>query len=155
MNTYMLVKAIHILAAIALVGPLALAARWLPLSREAAPKQMLNELHLQTNIAGWLVLITGGAMLYVSGWAFLSLAWMQISIGLFVFVQVFDHFWAELFSRPMACMRTSPLAKSYGWGLHFNGESKVALVAIESAEYQRLSGNSAINQARAMRSKRA
>ncbi|MDR1988864.1 MAG: DUF6157 family protein [Acidobacteriaceae bacterium] len=66
-----------------------------------------------------------------------------------------NKLWAEFFSKPMACMRTSPLAKSYGWGLHFNGESKVALVAVESAEYQRLSGNSAIKQTCAMRSKRA
>jgi hypothetical protein len=66
-----------------------------------------------------------------------------------------NELWAEFFSKPMACMRTSPLAKSYGWGLHFNGESKVALVAVESAEYQRLLGNSAIKQTCAMRSKRA
>jgi uncharacterized membrane protein len=112
MNTYTLTKAIHILAAIALVGPLALAARWLPLSREAAPKRMLDELHLQTHIAGWLVLVTGGAMLYVSGWAFLNLAWMQISIGLFVFVQVFDHFWADKREEQLAggsLLAVSPL----------------------------------------------
>lgn len=62
--------------------------------------------------------------------------------------------WAEFFSKPMACMRTSPLAKSYGWGLHFNTESKVALVAVESAEYQALSSDASIQQTRAMRSKR-
>jgi hypothetical protein len=66
-----------------------------------------------------------------------------------------NKLWAEFFSKSMACMRTSPLVKSYGWGLHFNGESKVALVAVESAEYQRLLGNSTIKQTCAMRSKRA
>ena len=62
--------------------------------------------------------------------------------------------WAGFFSKPTACMRTSPLARSYGWGLHFNKESKVALVAVESAEYRRLSSDKSIQQTRAMRSKR-
>jgi len=63
--------------------------------------------------------------------------------------------WSEFFSKPMACMRASPLPKSYGWGLHFDAEGKVALVAIESPEYKRLLKNSAIRQLSAMRSKRA
>ena len=65
-----------------------------------------------------------------------------------------NKLWAAFFSKPMACMRTSPLTKSYGWGLHFNPEAKVALVAVESPEYQRLSSSAAIEQTRAMRSKR-
>lgn len=64
-------------------------------------------------------------------------------------------FWSEFFSKPMACMRASPLPKSYGWGLHFDAEGKVALVAMESPEYERLLKNSAIKQLFAMRSKRA
>lgn len=63
--------------------------------------------------------------------------------------------WKEFFSRPMACMRTSPLPKSYGWGLHFNLEGKVALVAVESPRYKELSSSRSIEQTRAMRSKRA
>jgi hypothetical protein len=30
------------------------------------------------------------------------------------------------------------LPKKYGWGLHFNAEGKIALIARESAEYDRL-----------------
>lgn len=63
--------------------------------------------------------------------------------------------WSEFFSRSMACMRASPLPKTYGWGLHFDADSKVALVALESPEYKRLLKNSAIRQLSAMRSKRA
>jgi Family of unknown function (DUF6157) len=63
--------------------------------------------------------------------------------------------WEEFFSKSMACMRASPLPKSYGWGLHFNPEGKVALVAVESPKYQQLSGDRSIEQTRAMRSKRA
>ena len=63
--------------------------------------------------------------------------------------------WSEFFSKPMACMRASPLPKSYGWGLHFDADGKVALVAMESPDYKRLLKNSTIRQLSAMRSKRA
>ncbi|MBX3736583.1 MAG: hypothetical protein KF715_07840 [Candidatus Didemnitutus sp.] len=62
--------------------------------------------------------------------------------------------WREFFAQPMACMRTSPLAKTYGWGLHFNPAGKVALVGVESAEYRRLAKDRTIAQTRAMRSAR-
>ncbi|MFZ6843017.1 DUF6157 family protein [Undibacterium sp. RuTC16W] len=62
--------------------------------------------------------------------------------------------WQDFFARPMACMRTSPLAKSYGWGLHFNPVGKLALVPVESAEYQKLIADQSMTQTRAMRSKR-
>ncbi len=62
--------------------------------------------------------------------------------------------WSDFFSRPMACMRTSPLARSYGWGLHFDRDGKVALIPMESPKYRKLSGSRSIEQTRAMRSKR-
>jgi hypothetical protein len=62
--------------------------------------------------------------------------------------------WKQFFSKPMACMRTSPLAKNYGWGLHFNAQGKVALVAMECTQYKRLAADRSIQQTRAMRSKR-
>ncbi len=49
---------------------------------------------------------------------------------------------AEFFSKPQACLRSSPLPKRYGWGLLFDTEGKVALLPMESAEYQRLVGGS-------------
>ena len=63
--------------------------------------------------------------------------------------------WNEFFSKPTACMRASPLPKSYGWGLHFNHDGKVALVAVESARYKQLSRDRSVAQTRAMRSSRA
>lgn len=62
--------------------------------------------------------------------------------------------WREFFARPMACLRTSPLAKTYGWGLHFNPEGKVALVGVETAEYRRLAKDKSVTQTRAMRNGR-
>src|SRR5437879_1450340 len=33
----------------------------------------------------------------------------------------------EFFAKPQPCLRTSPLAKKYGWGFHCDHEGKVAL----------------------------
>lgn len=60
----------------------------------------------------------------------------------------------EYFSKPVACMRTSPLAKSYGWGLHFNVNGRVALVSRDTAKYHELAQDPSIAHTRAMRSKR-
>ncbi len=46
---------------------------------------------------------------------------------------------SSFLSRPQPCLRSSPLAKRYGWGLHFDREGKVAMVAIESRKYASLS----------------
>lgn len=62
--------------------------------------------------------------------------------------------WREFFAQPMACMRTSPLAKTYGWGLHFDPAGKVALVGMETPEYRQLSQDKKIEQTRAMRNGR-
>ncbi len=62
--------------------------------------------------------------------------------------------WEQFFSRPMACMRASALPKRYGWGLHFNAEGKVTLVAVESSRYSALSGDGTVEHTRAMRSRR-
>lgn len=62
---------------------------------------------------------------------------------------------AELFSKPQACLRSSPLVKTYGWGLHHDAAGKVALVSCDSADYRRMQANAAIAKTRGMRSKRA
>ena len=58
-------------------------------------------------------------------------------------------------AKPTACLRASPLPKRYGWGIHFDADGNAAAYAVESEEYQRLSGDPALTQLRAMRSKRA
>lgn len=95
MNTYTLVKALHVLTAFALVGPLMLAPRWLYLARHEAGRSVLHDLHRLTGIAGWLVLISGGIMLGLQRGGMISSPWMQCSIALFVAIQLFDHFWAD------------------------------------------------------------
>ena len=60
----------------------------------------------------------------------------------------------RLFSKGQACLRSSPLAKRYGWGIHSDAEGRVALVPVGSDEYQRLATNSDTRHLKAMRSKR-
>ncbi|USG63737.1 DUF6157 family protein [Brevibacillus ruminantium] len=48
-----------------------------------------------------------------------------------------DEIRADFFSKPKACMRASALPKKFGWGIHFNEEGKMALIPVDSPEYQR------------------
>jgi hypothetical protein len=61
----------------------------------------------------------------------------------------------DFFARPQACLRASPLVKQFGWGVHHDGEGRIALVGAETAEYRRLLDDPAIAKAPGMRSKRA
>lgn len=59
------------------------------------------------------------------------------------------------FAKDQPCLRSSPLGKRYGWGIHHDDESRVALVPFASDEYQTLAGDPTVKQLKAMRSKRA
>lgn len=61
--------------------------------------------------------------------------------------------WLKLFAKPQACMRASPLPKSYGWGVHYDEAGRITLVAVESPEYRRLS-EGPLTRHFAMRSKK-
>ena len=58
------------------------------------------------------------------------------------------------FARPQACLRASPLVKKNGYGLHHDAEGRVALVALEGADYARLLADPAIAKCPGMRSAR-
>ncbi len=47
----------------------------------------------------------------------------------------------DFFAQPQPCLRTSPLARKYGWGFHFDGAGKVALYPVGSSEYRQFSGD--------------
>lgn len=59
------------------------------------------------------------------------------------------------FAKDQACLRSSPLGKRYGWGIHHDDSGRVALVPFDSDEYRALSADPAVKQLKAMRSKRA
>ena len=66
-----------------------------------------------------------------------------------------ETLWTDFFSRSRACLRTSPLPKKYGWGIHFDADGKIALVPMESEEYRRLESDERLTQLPAMRNRRA
>ncbi len=43
----------------------------------------------------------------------------------------------KFFSKGQPCLRSSPLVKRYGWGIHSDREGKVAIYAVESGEYKK------------------
>jgi hypothetical protein len=61
---------------------------------------------------------------------------------------------AAFFAKGQPCLRSSPLGKRYGWGIHFDGEARVALYACESDDYARLQGDLTLKQLKAMKSAR-
>jgi hypothetical protein len=60
----------------------------------------------------------------------------------------------KFFSKGQACLRASPLTKRYGWGIHNDAYGKIALYAMESDEYKRLSQDASLQHVKAMKSKR-
>jgi hypothetical protein len=58
----------------------------------------------------------------------------------------------QFFAKGQACLRASPLAKRYGWGIHFNLEGKIAIIGVDSKEYHNLVKDKSIQKIKAMRS---
>lgn len=61
---------------------------------------------------------------------------------------------AAFFSKGQPCLRSSPLSKRYGWGIHSDAEGRVALYAVDSAQYRQLQKDKSLQHIRAMRSRR-
>jgi hypothetical protein len=66
-----------------------------------------------------------------------------------------EHERSLFFSKGQACLRASPLGKRYGWGIHHDGEGKVAVVALGSDEYATLQKDTTLKHVKAMRTKKA
>jgi len=62
---------------------------------------------------------------------------------------------AEYFSKGRACLRASPLTKTHGWGVIFDGQGRAALCALGSSEYNQYLADDSLQIVAAMRSKRA
>lgn len=60
----------------------------------------------------------------------------------------------SFFSKGQPCLRCSPLAKRYGWGIHHNKDGKVAIFSVDSPEYNKLLVDEKISKTKAMRLKR-
>jgi len=58
------------------------------------------------------------------------------------------------FAKGQPCLRSSPLAKKFGWGFHFDGDGHIALVPTGTAKYNQLAAKKDLLQLAAMRSRR-
>lgn len=115
MTTYQLLLILHVVAAIAFVGPLLLAPRLLHLLRSDAGRATHHLLHQQIGIAGWVLLLGGLGLLYQLQWAWLQSGWMQLSLALFIGVQAIDHLWADREERRMENGDTVSHARLKTW----------------------------------------
>lgn len=60
----------------------------------------------------------------------------------------------QFFSKGQPCLRTSPLTKNCGYGVHFNSEGMVAIYGMETEEYQKFLADSKTKKIKAMKSSR-
>jgi len=60
----------------------------------------------------------------------------------------------SFFCKEQACLRSSPLGKTYGWGIHFDNQSRIAIYAKGSKEYKKFSSDNALKQLKAFKSAR-
>lgn len=58
----------------------------------------------------------------------------------------------QFFSKGQPCLRTSPLTKNYGFGVHSNKEGKIALYGMETEAYQKLLSDTSVKKIKAMKS---
>lgn len=65
-----------------------------------------------------------------------------------------DELREQFFSKPKACFRASPLVKSYGWGIHYDHEGKIAIYEVESEIYLQLLHQDNISKRKGMRSRK-
>jgi uncharacterized membrane protein len=115
MNTYQLLLILHVVAAIAFVGPLMLAPRLLHLLRNDAGRATLHKLHQQIGIAGWVLLLGGLVLLYQQQWAWLQTGWMRLSLALFIGTQAIDHFWSDREEQKIESDTALPDARLKAW----------------------------------------
>ncbi len=60
----------------------------------------------------------------------------------------------QFFSKGQPCFRASPLTKIYGFGIHSDSNGKVALVGMETDEYQKFLVDNKVKKIKAMKSSR-
>lgn len=60
----------------------------------------------------------------------------------------------QFFSKGQPCMRASMLAKRYGFGIHSDGEGRIALVPAGTEAYEAFCADAGLRQLTAMRSGR-
>lgn len=60
----------------------------------------------------------------------------------------------SFFSKGQACLRTSPLIKKYGFGIHHNSDGNVAIYGMETEAYRKFLSDKSVKKVKGMRSSR-
>lgn len=60
----------------------------------------------------------------------------------------------QFFSKGQPCFRASPLTKTYGFGVHYDSNAKMAIYGMESPEYEKFVVDNKIKKVKAMKSSR-
>lgn len=63
----------------------------------------------------------------------------------------YDQARKQFFSKGQPCFRTSPLTKTYGFGIHADSNGKVALIGMETEQYENFQNDPTIKKVKAMR----
>lgn len=61
---------------------------------------------------------------------------------------------ATFFSKGQACLRASPLAKTYGFGIHFDSSGKIGIYGMETPQYTQHLADKDLKKIKAIRNKR-
>jgi hypothetical protein len=69
-------------------------------------------------------------------------------------VEALDDARREFFTKGQPCLRSSPLGKRYGWGIHFDGASRVAIYGKDTPEYEQYRDDPSLTHLKAMKSRR-
>ena len=95
MNYYNTLLWLHIVSAFLLLAPSVFMPILFGLYKTKKGQEILKKIHMVIGAGGWLLLISGGVLLYLQKASMLSCLWMQFSLVLFVVIQGIDHFWAD------------------------------------------------------------
>ena len=57
----------------------------------------------------------------------------------------------QFFSKGQACLRCSPLTKTYGFGVHADSNGKVAIYGMETEQYEKCQNDPTLKKIKAMR----
>ena len=68
--------------------------------------------------------------------------------------EVTDEARAQFFMKGQPCLRTSALAKRYGWGFHFDSMGGVSLIPSNTKEYRKYANATGLRQLQAMKNGR-
>jgi hypothetical protein len=66
--------------------------------------------------------------------------------------QEYDEARKNFFSKGQACFRSSPLTKTYGFGVHSDSNGKVAIYGMETEQYEKFLSDPNVKKTKAMRS---